>query len=155
MKKPVVIAVVVIVAILAIGAIILFAPKKDQYTSQPASDKSTTSTSQSTNTASTQPGKYVDYTDNIIASTPGTKILFFHAPWCPQCKALDASIKSGKIPDGVTIIKVDYDSSQQLKQKYGVTIQTTLVSVDDAGELIKKFVAYSTPNLEALIKNVL
>jgi thiol-disulfide isomerase/thioredoxin len=155
MKKSVIIVLVVAAVVLAIGAILLFAPKKDQYTPQ-RSTEPTASTPQPTNTSSsTQPGKYIDYSEDVIANTAGTKILFFHAPWCPQCKALDASIKAGKIPDGVTIIKVDYDSSQKLKQKYGVTVQTTLVRVDDTGDLVKKYVAYSTPNLEALIKNVL
>lgn len=155
MKKPVIITFAVIVIALIVAAIWFFAPKTSQYTPQSSTPESTTTPQATSTSSSTQPGKYVDYTEDIIASTKGTKILFFHAPWCPQCKALDSSIRSGKIPDGVTIIKVDYDSSQKLKQKYGVTVQTTLVSVDDAGNLIKKYVAYSTPSLEALIKNVL
>lgn len=155
MKKPVIITFAVIVIALIVAAIWFFAPKTSQYSPQSSTSESTTTSQAASTSSSTQPGKYVDYTEDIIASTKGTKILFFHAPWCPQCKALDSSIRSGKIPDGVTIIKVDYDSSQKLKQKYGVTVQTTLVSVDDAGNLIKKYVAYSTPSLEALIKNVL
>lgn len=155
MKKPVIITFAVIVIALIVAAIWFFAPKTSQYTPQSSTPESTTTPQATSTSSSTQPGKYVDYTEDIIASTKGTKILFFHAPWCPQCKALDSSIRSGKIPDGVTIIKVDYDSSQKLKQKYGVTVQTTLVSVDDAGNLIKKYVAYSTPSLKALIKNVL
>lgn len=155
MKKPVIITFAVIVIALIVAAIWFFAPKTSQYSPQSSTSESTKTPQATSTSSSTQPGKYVDYTEDIIASTKGTKILFFHAPWCPQCKALDSSIRSGKIPDGVTIIKVDYDSSQKLKQKYGVTVQTTLVSVDDSGNLIKKYVAYSTPSLEALIKNVL
>ena len=30
-------------------------------------------------------GKYVDYSADLVASTEGTKLLFFHAPRCPQC----------------------------------------------------------------------
>lgn len=155
MKKPVIITLVIAGIVLIVAAIWLFAPKTSQYTPQSSTPESTTTSQATSTSSSTQPGKYVDYREDIIASTTGTKILFFHAPWCPQCKALDSSIRSGKIPDGVTIIKVDYDSSQELKQKYGVTVQTTLVSVDDTGNLIEKYVAYSTPSLEALIKNVL
>lgn len=155
MKKPVIITFAVIVIALIVASIWFFAPKTSQYSPQSSTSESTTTSQATSTSSSTQPGKYVDYSEEIIASTKGTKILFFHAPWCPQCKALDSSIRSGKIPDGVTIIKVDYDSSQKLKQKYGVTVQTTLVSVDDAGNLIKKYVAYSTPSLEALINNVL
>lgn len=105
--------------------------------------------------ASPTPGTYVDYTAEKLAQTSGTKVLFFHAAWCPQCRQLEADIKAGNIPGGVTIFKVDYDSNQKLRQKYGVNLQTTLVRVDDEGNEIKKFVAYDEPTLEALIKNVL
>ncbi|HSE61632.1 MAG TPA: thioredoxin family protein [Candidatus Saccharimonadales bacterium] len=100
-------------------------------------------------------GAYTTYDEQTVATTKGTKILFFHAAWCPQCRQLEASIKAGKIPDGVTIFKVDYDNSQALRQKYSVTLQTTLVKIDDTGQEIKKFVAYDEPTLEALIKNLL
>jgi thiol-disulfide isomerase/thioredoxin len=100
-------------------------------------------------------GRYVDYSSDVIASTKGTKILFFHAPWCPQCRALEADIKSSGVPAGVTIIKVDYDSNQALRQKYGVTIQTSLVKVDDQGQLVKKYVAYNEPSVKAVKENLL
>ncbi len=100
-------------------------------------------------------GTYIDYSADSLANTKGTRVLFFHAPWCPQCRALDASIKSGSIPANVTIFKVDYDTNQKLRQQYGVTIQTTLVSLDSAGNQAKKYVAYDQPTLAALIKNVL
>lgn len=102
-----------------------------------------------------QPGEYRDYQDGNIQTTPGTKILFFYAPWCPQCRALEKSIKEGTIPSDTTIFKVDYDSNQALRQKYGVTIQTSLVKVDDNGNLIAKYVAYEHPTLQALIDNLL
>lgn len=100
-------------------------------------------------------GKYVDYTANVIAQTQGTKLLFFHAPWCPQCRDLESDIKNNNVPDGVTIIKVDYDTNQALRQKYGVTIQTTVVRVSDSGELQEKYVAYDEPTLAAVVKNLL
>ncbi|MEX2007054.1 MAG: thioredoxin family protein [Candidatus Saccharimonadales bacterium] len=99
--------------------------------------------------------QYVEYSDDVIAQTAGTKILFFHASWCPQCRQLERSILSGTIPNGVTVIKVDYDSNQELRQKYGVTIQTTLVKVDDNGNLVEKYVAYDEPTLENLKLNLL
>jgi thiol-disulfide isomerase/thioredoxin len=101
------------------------------------------------------PGSYVDYKEGVIAATSGTKLLFFHASWCPQCRALEADIKQKGVPSGVTIIKVDYDTSQKLRQQYGVTLQTTVVRVDDNGNLVKKFVAYDDPSLGAIITNLL
>ena len=105
--------------------------------------------------ATAEAGAYVDYSASAVTDAKGTKILFFHAPWCPQCRQLDASIKAGSVPDGVTIFKTDYDSNQALRQKYGVTIQTTLVKIDDDGKLVKKYVAYDEPTLESLTKNLL
>ncbi|MDX2776068.1 thioredoxin family protein [Streptomyces caniscabiei] len=96
------------------------------------------------------PGVYVDYSEAALADAKGTKLLFFHAPWCPQCRELDASIRSSALPDNLTILKVDYDTNQTLRQKYGVTLQTTLVQVDDTGEKIKSFVAYDSPTFDAV-----
>lgn len=122
---------------------------------EPTATETVPSEEQIPETTSSQPGTYVDYSDSVIASTEGTKILFFHAPWCPQCRALEASIKSSQIPSNVTIIKVDYDTHQTLRQKYGVTIQTTLVKVDDNGSLVKKYVAYDEPTFTAVKTNLL
>lgn len=102
------------------------------------------------------PGKYVDYSASLLTDESlGTKILFFHAPWCPQCRELEDSIEAGDIPSGVTIIKVDYDSNQSLRSRYGVTIQTSLVRISGSGDLVKKYVAYDEPSLESLKENLL
>ncbi len=98
-----------------------------------------------------QPGAYVDYRDGIIAETAGAKALFFHASWCPQCRSLEESILAGDIPDDLTIIKVDYDTATSLRQQYGVTIQTTIVFVDDDGSALASEVLYSDTTLDALI----
>lgn len=98
-----------------------------------------------------QPGAYVEYRDGIIAETAGAKVLFFHAPWCPQCRSLEESILSGSIPDDLTIIKVDYDTATALRQQYGVTIQTTIVYVDDDGAALASEVLYSDTTLDALV----
>lgn len=129
--------------------------KSPQTPEQVQSDANTNQSTMSATSATPTTGSYIDYNSEAIAQTTGTKILFFHAPWCPQCRALDASIMSGTIPKNVTIIKVDYDSNQKLRSQYGVTIQTTLVRIDDSGKLIRKYVAYDTPSLDALIQNVL
>lgn len=98
-----------------------------------------------------QAGAYVDYRDGIIDETPGAKAIFFHAPWCPQCRALEESILSGEIPDGLTIIKADFDSETALRQQYGVTLQTTIVYVGDDGESLGSTVLYDDTSLDALV----
>lgn len=121
------------------------APAETAQTPQPAQPEAPTQAA----------GTYTAYSATKVNETKGTKILFFHAGWCPQCRALDKSITEGTIPSGVTIFKVDYDTNQVLRQQYGVTIQTTLVKIDDNGKLVAKYVAYEHPTLQALIDNLL
>ncbi len=68
---------------------------------------------------------------------------------------LDASISKAELPDDTTIFKVDYDSNQDLRKKYGVTLQTTIVKVDADGNLVDKYVAYNEPSFEAVKENLL
>jgi thiol-disulfide isomerase/thioredoxin len=87
-------------------------------------------------------GTYEDYSSEKIAfAGNGDVVLFFHAPWCPTCKALDTNINTSftAIPANTKILKVDYDSSSELKKKYGVTYQHTLVQVDKDGNMLTKW----------------
>ncbi len=101
--------------------------------------------------AASVPGDYVDYEPGIIEATPGTKALFFHASWCPKCRALEEDILASEIPDNFTIIKVDFDSATELRQRYAVTLQTTIVYVDDDGAALAKGVLYDDTTLDALL----
>jgi len=38
---------------------------------------------------------------------------------------------NSEIPENVNLLKVDYDNSTDLKEKYGVTMQHTFVLVDN------------------------
>jgi thioredoxin 1 len=79
---------------------------------------------------------YSSYSPEAIAkNADGTNVIFFHAPWCPTCKAAEADINSNiaSLPAKFNILKVDYDTSTALKQKYGVTSQSTFVKVDKDG----------------------
>lgn len=98
-------------------------------------------------------GSYVVYSERAFEQDPATnrKVLFFHANWCPQCRAIEKDIIEQGVPAGMTIFKVDYDSAGSLKSKYGVTLQTTIVEVAANGDLIKKYVAYNKPSLTAIL----
>ncbi|MGZ0712094.1 thioredoxin family protein (plasmid) [Coraliomargarita sp. W4R53] len=102
------------------------------------------------------PGVYMAYSESAVASAQekSTAILFFHAPWCPQCRSLDVNIESVGVPDGMTIFKVDYDSNQDLRQKYGVTQQTTLVELDSDGNGVATFVPYEDPSLDVALEGL-
>lgn len=133
-------------AVLSAEAPVTTAPAAEPQPSTPADE---TASTDSEATAST--GEYLDYYDGAIAETSGLKVLFFHASWCPKCRALDDDIRAQEIPAGMTIFKVDFDTATDLRQQYGVTLQTTIVYVDDDGELLTKGVLYDDTTLDALI----
>ena len=85
-------------------------------------------------------GSYVTY-DPSATLPEGNNVLFFAASWCPSCQGLDKDITAnlGEIPEGVTIHKADYDTETELKKKFGVTYQHTMVQIDQNGELVKKW----------------
>ncbi len=92
---------------------------------------------ESETTTDTTPGVYAAYDPNVIAQSEAEHILlFFHATWCPSCKALDADIVANidKIPLGVEIYKTDYDTATDLKRKYGVTTQHSIIEISASGE---------------------
>jgi thiol-disulfide isomerase/thioredoxin len=94
------------------------------------------------------PGAYVPFTDEALASAEGARVLFFHASWCPSCRALEESILAAGVPDGVTILKVDYDSRQDLRQQHGVRQQTTVVLLDENGGTAELYVPYDEPTID-------
>jgi len=93
-------------------------------------------------------GSYMNYdaAKVTLAAETDKAVLFFHAPWCPTCRAADAEFLKmvNSIPTGVTIFKVDYDSSTELKKKYGVTTQHTFVQVDARGGMMNSWRSSTT-----------
>lgn len=88
-------------------------------------------------------GRYIDYSAERVADSQyKNTILFFHAAWCPECRAYEQAIKDSSLQDGLQILKVDFDSSQDLRKKYSITLQSTFVSVDMDGEELNKWVGY-------------
>lgn len=84
-------------------------------------------------------GNYTAYSADMIGKSENT-VVFFHANWCPSCRAADTGISAGNIPENLTILKADYDSETELKKKYGVTSQHTFVLLNSQGEMMKKWV---------------
>lgn len=101
-------------------------------------------------------GRYADFTtDRQMEQGFTNTILFFYASWCPECRGFDQAIQSQAIPDGTQILRINYDNSTQLKQQYGVTIQTTFVRVTSDGQFIKKWVGYGQDkSVNAILQNV-
>lgn len=163
MNKTIIAVAGISLLVVASLAYVLLRPKNadvtsSQSTSQTQVSENTTAPEQSqteSNTEQLTPGIYTGYTKDALAAATGTKVLFFHAPWCPQCRELEDTINRNGVPSGVTVFKVDYDSNQGLRQKYGVTMQTTFVKVDSAGNKIKSYVAYQEPQFSSVEKNLL
>ncbi len=98
---------------------------------------------------------YETYEPSALAfANKGNVVLFFRASWCPTCRALDRDIENNRnnIPKDLLILDVDYDEYKDLKKKYGVTYQHTLVQVDANGNLIKKW--SGSPTLADLIEQI-
>jgi thioredoxin 1 len=100
-------------------------------------------------------GTYETYAPGKLTQVQtGDVILFFHASWCPSCRSLSADIEKNlsAIPSGVRILKVDYDTESELKKKYSVTNQHTLVQVDATGSMVKKW--SGSPTLMSLVAEI-
>ncbi|MFW5703697.1 MAG: thioredoxin family protein [Patescibacteria group bacterium] len=101
-------------------------------------------------------GQYTMYSASAAqeAAANGDAVIFFAADWCPSCQAADQAFtdQTDEIPAGVTVLKADYDSENELKDKYGVTYQHTYVQVDENGEMITKWNGGDIPELESNIQ---
>jgi thiol-disulfide isomerase/thioredoxin len=97
----------------------------------------------------TRSGSYVDqaaYDANRAGYSTGTVVLFFHAPWCPDCRETEANLRAdpAAIPAGLTVVKVDYDTATDLKKQYGITQQHTFVSINPDGTARQKWTGTHT-----------
>lgn len=100
---------------------------------------------------------YIDYSEEQFQSALDEwkdVALFFHATWCGTCAALNADIVANakEITEETTVFKVDYDSSTELKKKYGITSQHTIVVVDAEWNKINSY--QGTPTLDELLGNI-
>lgn len=99
---------------------------------------------------------YFDYSEQNLASAQknGKPVLFFAATiWCQTCQALEKEIKEkgDSLPSDVTILKVDYDNDKEMKRKWGVIMQHTLIQLDSNGNEVNRWIG---GNLDALIVNL-
>jgi thiol-disulfide isomerase/thioredoxin len=111
--------------------------------STPAPTSASPTASSSSPAAPTR-GSYIDYA--AYAADPsmysaGKVVLFFHAGWCPKCQETDKNLSGdpASLPAGLTVVKADFDSETDLRQKYGVGVQHTFVQVDVDGQQLAKW----------------
>lgn len=149
-----VVVAVLVSLVLVTGAVFLLGNNDDSETATNSQNQETTIETQQINSSddeSAQPAEqsqqsnssslgYVDYSEANLAASEGSKrVVFFHAPWCSTCNFYEGQIEDQGVPEGVTILKVDYDSEDELKELYGVTIQSTFVLLDENGEVLQSW----------------
>ncbi len=98
-------------------------------------------------------GSYGAYSPSVLANGQ-KKVLFFHAAWCPVCRHADTQLTAWYTthPFPISVYRVDYDTSADLKAKYGVTYQHTYVLVDGQGNALKVLQGPSDAELQALLQ---
>lgn len=107
---------------------------------QPANNSNNEQSTTSTLKTDKNVGLFADYSKDLVSQAGANEkvILFFHAQWCPTCKSIEKNIKANldEIPGGVRILLVDFDEESELKKKYDVRQQYTMVQVDNTGKKI-------------------
>lgn len=95
---------------------------------------------------------YKPYQAGVLADGQ-TKILFFHAAWCPVCIEADKELSDWYATEQIPLpmYRVDYDTEKELKKQYGVTVQHTFVVVDGSGKMMSAVTGPSAANLKRLI----
>lgn len=127
---------VIIVALILLGGFSVIALSGGQE----GDSNSTNSNSNERPSISTGVDRYVVYDESVLASTAGTKrVLFFHATWCSTCNEFERQIKKSGVPEGLTIIKADYDSDFELRKRYKVNVQSTFVLLDENDEVVQRW----------------
>lgn len=94
---------------------------------------------------------YEDYTAEKAAALEGeqTYALYFKADWCPVCALFETNLQAmlADFPEGTVILKANYDTETELKDKYGVDHQTTFIVINAQGEVVFQEV---NPDIEPL-----
>lgn len=146
---PKIIIPAIIAIVVTIGAVVALSggSDEDSTVSTPSSSNSTNSSDDSaqaarptTPTSSTGVDRYVTYSDSVLAdSTDSKRVLFFHATWCTVCNAFEREIKAEGVPEGITLIKANFDNDTDLKKEYGITVQSTFVLLDENNEAVRSW----------------
>lgn len=116
-------------------------------------------TMESSTTLPSDSAIYEKYSADLFASLVGKKpvVLFFHAQWCPECRALEKAITAdlANFPMGSHILQINYDTETDLKDEYDVKVQTTLIVLDAEGARVETFLNPSLDKLKAAIEESL
>jgi thiol-disulfide isomerase/thioredoxin len=84
-----------------------------------------------------------------------TTLVFFHAPWCPVCKAQEPKIVAHLNGDArqVVAFKVDYDTNKALRQEMNVAKQSTLILYQGTKEVARLSYKSDDASIDELFKH--
>jgi len=92
---------------------------------------------------------------NAAAAEGKTTLVFFHAPWCPVCKAQEPKIQAHLNGDAKQVVafKVDYDTNKALRQEMNVTKQSTLILYQGTKEVARLSYKSDDASIDELFKH--
>ncbi len=127
----------------------------DDMVEETSSDVSSVPPMEPESSSARQPvdGSYGEYSPSVLVNGQ-TKVLFFHAAWCPICRNADVQLTAWykTHPFPISVYKVDYDTETELRQRYGVTYQHTYVLVDGDGDPLKVLEAPTDAQLQGMLQ---
>jgi thioredoxin 1 len=93
---------------------------------------------------------------NAAAAEGKMTLVFFHAPWCPVCKAQEPKVQKHLDSDAkqVVALKVDYDTNKPLRQEMNVSKQSTLILFQGAKEIARLSYKSDDASIDELFSHV-
>jgi len=90
------------------------------------------------------------------ADSGKTTLVFFHAPWCPMCRAQEPKVLAHLNGDAkdVVALKIDYDSNMELRKEMTVEKQSTLILYSGAKEIARLVYKSDDASIDDLFKHV-
>ncbi|CAJ0794248.1 MAG: thioredoxin family protein [Ralstonia sp.] len=78
----------------------------------------------------------------------------FRADWCPTCRAQDKALQELRKEPGLdlTVLEANYDTEKELKRKFGVQAQSTLVVLHGRKEVTRLVGDTSTDGIRRALK---
>lgn len=100
------------------------------------------------------------YTATALAEAQKANLpvaLHFHADWCPTCRAQEKVLQGLKTEPGLnlTVLVVNYDTEKDLKRRFNVRAQSTLVVLHGQKESYRVVGDTSPDGLRGALKSAL
>jgi thioredoxin 1 len=83
--------------------------------------------------------------------------LHFRADWCPTCRAQDKALETLKAEPGldITVLSANYDTEKDLKQRFTIRAQSTLVMLRGKKEIGRSIGETTAAGLRSALQSAL